>query len=63
MKHVSGTNDDDHSAGLAGKALGRMKNQEGNGLSTYFKPVVEQVRLPAGSNTLKAAHPSAHEAS
>jgi hypothetical protein len=49
MKHVSGTSDDDHSAGLAGKALGRMKTQEGNDLFTHFKPVVERHGFPQGA--------------
>jgi hypothetical protein len=46
---VSGTGDDDHPADLAGKALGRMKNQEGNDLFTHFKPVVERHGFPQGA--------------
>jgi len=47
-KHESGTGDDDHPADSAGKTLGRMKNQEGNGLCTYFKPVVQRYGFPQG---------------
>jgi len=48
-KHESGTGDDDHPADSAGKTLGRMKNQEGNGLCTYFKPVVQRYGFPQGA--------------
>jgi hypothetical protein len=48
-KHVSGTSNDDCSADPAGKALGRMKNQEGNGHYTYFKPVVNRYGFPQGA--------------
>jgi len=49
MKHGSGTGDDDHPADSAGKALGRMKNQEGNGFCTHFKPVVQKYGFPQGA--------------
>jgi hypothetical protein len=49
MKHESGTGDDDHPADSAGKALGRMKNQEGNGFCTHLKPVVQKYGFPQGA--------------